>query len=59
LQRQPFSMRVGQLPVPAVTDTAHNFVFADYEGVKALDHDDGEPTFNCVVSACTPAPYCD
>ena len=39
--RQPFAMAPGALPVPAMTDISRNFIFADYEGVKALDHDDG------------------
>lgn len=43
--RQPFSMSAGALPVPAVTDTFQNFIFADYQGVKALDHDDGSSFF--------------
>ena len=34
-------MAPGALPVPAMTDISRNFIFADYEGVKALDHDDG------------------
>jgi hypothetical protein len=43
--RQPFSMSAGALPVPAVTDTFQNLIFADYQGVKALDHDDGSSFF--------------
>ena len=43
--RQPFSMQAGALPVPAVTETFQNLVFADYQGVKALDHDDGSSFF--------------
>ena len=40
--RQPFSMSAGAEPVPAVTVTRNNLIFADYQGVKGLYHDDGE-----------------
>ena len=43
--RQPFSMEEGALPVPALTVTEHNLIFADYQGAKALDHDDGSSFF--------------
>ena len=33
--RQPFSMAG---PVPAVTATWQNLIFADYQGVKGMDH---------------------
>jgi hypothetical protein len=36
--RQPFSMSAGAEPVPAVTVTRNNLIFADYQGVKGLDH---------------------
>lgn len=44
--RQPFAMKNDSLPVPSVTEIAGNFIFADYDGVKALDHDDGSSYYN-------------
>jgi hypothetical protein len=31
-------MSAGAEPVPAVTVTRNNLIFADYQGVKGLDH---------------------
>ena len=47
--RQPFAMSRSPtaLPIPAVTTTRNNFIFADYQGVKALDHDDGSRCVFC------------
>ena len=42
--RQPFltTVRTGQPSlIPAINRIHHNFLFADYAGVKAIDHDDG------------------
>jgi hypothetical protein len=44
--RQPFAMTAESMPVPAVTEIAYNFIFADYDGVKALDHDDGSSLYD-------------
>jgi hypothetical protein len=46
--RQPFAMSRSPtaVPVPAVTVTTNNLIFADYQGVKALDHDDGSSFFD-------------
>jgi len=42
--RQPFVTTVATGSpsiIPAITEIHHNFLFADYSGVKAIDHDDG------------------
>jgi len=44
--RQPFSMSPGALPVPATSEIWRNLIFADYEGTKALDHDDGSSFYD-------------
>lgn len=44
--RQPFAMKSDSLPVPAITEISGNFLFGDYDGVKAIDHDDGSSFYN-------------
>lgn len=46
--RQPFAMTkdLAALPVPAVTNISNNFIFGDYSGIKALDHDDGSSFYH-------------
>jgi len=44
--RQPFAQAPGEEPVPHVTEIDRNFVFADYQGVKGLDHDDGSSFYD-------------
>lgn len=35
-------------PVPGLSTITRNFIFADYDGVKALDHDDGSSFYDDV-----------
>ena len=35
-----------ELPSPQVTEIYQNFIFGDYDGVKALDHDDGSSNYD-------------
>jgi hypothetical protein len=50
--RQPFYVTndpttgAPSLPVPDVSEISQNLIFADYQGAKALDHDDGSSFFD-------------
>merc|ERR1712048_658338 len=44
--RQPYSISPGALPVPARRSINHNFLFADYDGEKGIDHDDGSSFYD-------------
>ena len=44
--RQPFAMGPDEQPSPRVTEISQNFIFGDYDGVKALDHDDGSSNYD-------------
>ena len=42
----PFQLSAGEPPVPAWSTIERNLIFADYDGVKGLDHDDGSSFFD-------------